>query len=33
MQAVATETNLAETAFLVGPGESSFDLRWFTTTV
>jgi PhzF family phenazine biosynthesis protein len=33
MQAVAAEMNLAETAFLVERGESSFDLRWFTPTV
>jgi PhzF family phenazine biosynthesis protein len=32
MQQVAAEMNLAETAFVV-PGESAFDLRWFTPTV
>src|SRR4051794_24261048 len=32
MQQVASEMNLAETAFLV-PGREGFDLRWFTPTV
>lgn len=29
MQAIAAENNLAETAFVVGKG-NSFELRWFT---
>jgi PhzF family phenazine biosynthesis protein len=33
MQKVAREMNLAETAFLVGRGDGSYDLRWFTPTV
>jgi predicted PhzF superfamily epimerase YddE/YHI9 len=33
MQAVATEMNVAETAFLVGRPDRSFDLRWFTPSV
>ena len=32
MQSVASEMNLAETAFVV-PGEDAFGLRWFTPTV
>lgn len=32
MQAVATEMNLAETAFLVRRRAGAFDLRWFTPT-
>src|SRR4029079_4768257 len=32
MQAIATENNLSETAFVVpsGDGEADYDLRWFT---
>lgn len=33
MQAVATEMNVAETAFLVARPDRSFDLRWFTPAV
>jgi len=33
MQDVAAETNLAETAFVVPTGESTFDLRWFSPAV
>ncbi len=33
MQAVAREMNLSETAFLVGRGDGSYDLRWFTPSV
>jgi PhzF family phenazine biosynthesis protein len=33
MQAVASEMNVAETAFLVRRPDDSFDLRWFTPTV
>jgi PhzF family phenazine biosynthesis protein len=33
MQAIATENNLAETAFVVAKGEGAFDLRWFTPAV
>ena len=33
MQAVASEMNLAETAFLVPDGADSYGLRWFTPTV
>ncbi len=32
MQAIATENNLAETAFVV-PGEKLFEIRWFTPTL
>ena len=31
MQAIATENNLSETAFLV-PNDDGYDLRWFTPT-
>jgi PhzF family phenazine biosynthesis protein len=33
MQSVATEMNLAETAFLVGQGDGRYGLRWFTPAV
>ena len=33
MQHVAAEMNLSETAFLLGRGDSTFDLRWFTPTI
>jgi PhzF family phenazine biosynthesis protein len=33
MQAVASEMNVAETAFLVRRDDGSYDLRWFTPTV
>jgi PhzF family phenazine biosynthesis protein len=33
MQAVASENNLAETAFLVSGDDGSYHLRWFTPTV
>jgi len=33
MQAVASEMNVAETAFLMGRDDGTFDLRWFTPTV
>jgi PhzF family phenazine biosynthesis protein len=33
MQAIATENNLAETAFIVAKGKGAFDLRWFTPAV
>jgi len=33
MQAVASEMNVAETAFLAPRGDGSFDLRWFTPSV
>lgn len=29
MQAIAAENNVAETAFFVGTGEGTYDLRWF----
>lgn len=32
MQSIAAENNLSETAFIVGSGRGSFDLRWFTPT-
>jgi len=30
LQSIAAENNLAETAFLVGRADGSYDLRWFT---
>jgi PhzF family phenazine biosynthesis protein len=33
MQAIASENNLAETAFIVAKGKGVFDLRWFTPAV
>ncbi|MDP3736495.1 MAG: PhzF family phenazine biosynthesis protein [Hyphomonadaceae bacterium] len=33
MQAIATENNLAETAFIVAKGKGVWDLRWFTPAV
>ncbi len=33
MQAIATENNLSETAFVVDREDGSYDLRWFTPTI